>query len=77
MQKKTEGLYSAVISKILELIPGFSPKLAVSDFEKASRNVFLHFSRNKDGRMQVSLHTGNLEKNANIAYNEKASVHAH
>ena len=43
MQKKTEGLYSAVISKILELIPGFSPKLAVSDFEKAPRNVFLHF----------------------------------
>ena len=43
MQKKTEELYSAVILKLLELIPGFSPRLAVSDFEKAPRNAFLYF----------------------------------
>ena len=42
MQKKTEGLYSAVILKLLDLIPGFSPKLAVSDFEKAPRNAFTY-----------------------------------
>ena len=42
MQKKTEGLYSAVILKLLDLIPGFSPRIAVSDFEKASRNAFMY-----------------------------------
>ena len=42
MQKKTEGLYSAVILKLLDLIPGISPRIAVSDFEKAPRNAFMY-----------------------------------
>ena len=43
MQNKTEDLYTLVVLKIRELIPDFSPKIAVSDFEKAPRNVFTHF----------------------------------
>ena len=43
MQNKTEGLYSAIILKLLEHIPEFSPRLAVSDFEKAPRNAFMYF----------------------------------
>ena len=43
MQNKTEELYTAVLSSLIQLIPRFSPKLAVSDFEKAPRNAFIHF----------------------------------
>ena len=42
MQKKAEGIYSAVILKLLDLIPGFSPRIAVIDFEKAPRNAFMY-----------------------------------
>ena len=43
MLNKTEDLYTLVVLKLREIIPDFSPKIAVSDFEKAPRNVFTHF----------------------------------
>ena len=43
MQNKTENLYTSVVLKLRELILDFSPKIAVSDFEKAPRNAFTHF----------------------------------
>ena len=41
MQNKTEDLYTFVVLKLRELIPEFSPKTAVSDFEKAPRKVHI------------------------------------
>ena len=35
MQNETEDLYTSVVLKLRELIPEFSPKIAVSDCEKA------------------------------------------
>ena len=43
MQNKTEDLYTLVVIKLRELIPEFSPKIPLSDFEKAPRNVFKRF----------------------------------
>ena len=43
MQSKTEELYAIVLMKIREIIPEFSPKIAVCDFERAPRNVFSHY----------------------------------
>ena len=43
MQTKTEDLYAIVLIKICEIIPEFSPKIAVYDFERAPRNVFSHY----------------------------------
>ena len=40
MSKKAETLYEAVLQKIANMIPHFQPKLAIGDFEKASRNAF-------------------------------------
>lgn len=40
MSKKTEPRYEAVLQKIANMIPHFQPKLAIGDFEKASRNAF-------------------------------------
>ena len=40
MQNKTEELYSTVLVKLIEIINDFCPKMAISDFEKAPRNVF-------------------------------------
>ena len=40
MSKKNELLYEAVLQKIANMIPHFKPKLAIGDFEKASRNSF-------------------------------------
>ena len=42
MKTKTEDLYAIVLMKIREIIPEFSPKIAVSDFERAPRKVFSH-----------------------------------
>ena len=43
MQNKTEDLYAIVLMKICEIIPEFSPKIAVCDFERAPRNVFSQY----------------------------------
>ena len=40
MSSKNENLYTAVLQKIVEMIPDFQPELAVGDYEKASRNTF-------------------------------------
>ena len=40
MQNKTEDLYTLVVLKLRELIPEFSPKIAVSDFEKAPKRFY-------------------------------------
>ena len=40
MSKKSESLYDAVLQKVTELMPNFKQKLAVGDYEKASRNSF-------------------------------------
>ena len=50
MTNKSELLYEAVLEKILEMIPNFQPKLAIGDFEKASRNAF----RNTFSSIEVS-----------------------
>ena len=50
MTNKSESLYEAVLEKILEMIPNFQPKLAIGDFEKASRNAF----RNTFSSIEVS-----------------------
>ena len=39
MENKTKELYFTVIMKLSEIIPDFRPKIAISDFEKAPRNV--------------------------------------
>ena len=43
MKTKTEDLYAIVLMKIREIIPEFSPKIAVSDFERAPRKVFSNY----------------------------------
>ena len=40
MENKTEELYSTVNMKLSEIIPDFRPKIVISYFEKAPRNVF-------------------------------------
>ncbi len=40
MTAKTERLYEACFQKIADLLPDFSPRSAMSDFERASRNAF-------------------------------------
>ena len=40
MSRKTESLYKAVIEKILEIEPEFTPDFAVGDYEDSTRNAF-------------------------------------
>ncbi|KAI6646365.1 hypothetical protein LOD99_9236 [Oopsacas minuta] len=40
MSKKSESLYDDVLQKVTEFMPDFKPKLAVGDYERASRNSF-------------------------------------
>ncbi|KAI6657091.1 hypothetical protein LOD99_15877 [Oopsacas minuta] len=40
MSKKSESLYDDVLQKVREFMPDFKPKLAVGDYERASRNSF-------------------------------------
>ena len=63
MTNKDEELYTAVITKIKELIPQLQPTRTMSDWERGSRNAFKHayITWNKTLWMLVPLYTSDME----------------
>ena len=40
MSSKNETLYTAVLQRIVQMLPDFQPEIAVGDYERAPKNYF-------------------------------------